>query len=110
MRVLDSKSAKTFANNSIMKFSNGNDKRKSPQGSFKDGSLTEDSGLGSRVGTDLDISPQTPVLINGKIKHRNLEVMVSGNTFELRAPASSDIDLPKLPDVVDKENCDRRLV
>ncbi|XP_044756451.1 uncharacterized protein LOC123315003 isoform X3 [Coccinella septempunctata] len=105
VRVMDTKTAKTIANNN-MKFSSSGFRRASPVESLKDGSLTEDSGLGSHVGTDFDsTSPQTPTA--GKIKHRNLEVMVNGNTFELREPDMEDVPLPKLPSAVCRETPER---
>ncbi|KAL3278325.1 hypothetical protein HHI36_013656 [Cryptolaemus montrouzieri] len=94
VRVMETKTAKTLANNN-MKLANTTYRRSSPDDSSKDGSMTEDSGLGSHVGTD-DNSSFSPM--TAKYKQRNLEIMLNGNTFDVRdVDDSTEVPLPKLP-------------
>ncbi|XP_045465816.1 uncharacterized protein LOC123674780 isoform X2 [Harmonia axyridis] len=107
IHVVETKTAKTIVNNNIMKYSSNGSRRTTREDSSKDGSSTEDSGLGSHVGTDLDISPQTPT--NGINKNRTFEVKVTGKTFELREPEAMGASLPQTLDAPVKEDSERSI-
>lgn len=120
IRMIESKTAKTLANT--------NKKISATAGGYhednssKDGSLTEDSGVSSHISSNdvnnghrvehLDSSPTFGVRRNSHIKSRNLEVVISGNTFDVR-----DLDdltdnctplLPQLPSAFNTDNNKRR--
>lgn len=99
IRVIETKTAKTLANNS----------KKSAyheDNSSKEGSLTEDSGVGSQVSADvvpgverLNFSP-TYGARRSFHKSRNLEIVRSGNSFDVRDlddTSESCVPLPQLP-------------
>ncbi|KAK9891779.1 hypothetical protein WA026_016576 [Henosepilachna vigintioctopunctata] len=97
VRVMETKTAKTLANNNV-KLADTTFRRPSPDYSSKDGSLTEDSGVGSHIGTDLENCTQSPIVRRNK--QRNLEIMLNGNTFDVRDMEDSvEVTLPNLPNV-----------
>ncbi|RZC41830.1 dentin sialophosphoprotein, partial [Asbolus verrucosus] len=104
VRVIETKTAKTLANNSKrIAYHEDN--------SSKDGSLTEDSGVGSQVSAnvaDAEIIPGVERLNysptygakRSSHKSRNLEVVIAGNTFDVRDlddSSESCVPLPQLP-------------
>lgn len=105
IRVIETKTAKTLANNS---------KRSAyyEDNISKDGSLTEDSGVGSHLSGDpeaipgierLNFSPTYGARKSFQ-KSRNLEMVVSGNTFDVRDledNSESCLPLPRLPSAFD---------
>lgn len=107
-RVIETKTAKTLVNNSrkilATLHSHGD------TDSSKEGSLTEDSGVGSHTSSgnydnmqnivNLECSP----VVRRNSKPRNLEVVVSGNKFDVRDfddnSLVEDVSLPSLPSVL----------
>lgn len=108
LHVSETKFAKTIANNSrkINTMQPSGD-----EGSSKDGSMTEDSGVGSQTSgnnpeTDtlkgleqLDSSPTFGVRRHIKPKPRNLDVILTGHKFDVRDlnDESENVNLPRLP-------------
>lgn len=104
--VLETKMAKTLANNNkkiATKLSPVND-----EASSKDGSTTaEDSGVESHSSQvesnalrEIEILDSSPNWHRNRPKHRNLSVVVSGNTFDLTdldESAETHVQLPQLP-------------
>lgn len=106
-RVLESKSAKTLANNNrkiLGKLQPDTDS------SSKEGSVTEDSGVGSQISSDNNI-PNIEVLDTSPTfrfhrysKPRTLDVVVSGKRFDVRdrdahGRAADNVAPPRMPTV-----------
>lgn len=105
-RVIETKTAKTLANNSRKILANLHSHGDTD--SSKDGSLTEDSGVGSNTSSgnydmqhimNLDCSP----LVRRNQKPRSLGVVVTGNKFDVKDFEDNslveDVSLPSLPSV-----------
>ncbi|CAH1113841.1 unnamed protein product, partial [Psylliodes chrysocephalus] len=113
IRVIETKSAKTLANNN--KRVAGLYQQHPEETSSKDGSLTEDSGVGSHISRETDVVlrgldnfDSSPTFgarrrRNSHHKPRNLEVVVTGcNTFDVRdlndsIDSCDSVSAPPLP-------------
>ncbi|XP_015840790.2 uncharacterized protein LOC100141942 isoform X3 [Tribolium castaneum] len=90
IRVIETKAAKTLANNSRKIAYN------------EDASSAEDSGVGSQISNEipgLERLNHSPTYGRRFIKSRNLEVVKTGNTFDVRDLEESEscVPLPQLP-------------
>ncbi|XP_044258747.1 uncharacterized protein LOC123007486 isoform X2 [Tribolium madens] len=90
IRVIETKAAKTLANNSRKIAYN------------EDNSSAEDSGVGSQISNEipgLERLNHSPTYGRRFIKSRNLEVVKTGNTFDVRDLDDSEscVPLPQLP-------------
>lgn len=96
-RVIETKTAKTLLNNSrkILASLQGD------TDSSKEGSLTEDSGVGSHTsGSNYENNMQNIVNLEcSPVVRRNLGVVVAGNKFDVRE-FEEDVSLPVLPSVL----------
>ncbi|XP_065170598.1 serine-rich adhesin for platelets isoform X3 [Atheta coriaria] len=96
IKLLESKTAKTLANNSKKQGEKGRTAGTSGDESY----FTEDSGVGSNCGDNQNIkqlekSPMSRRIRNSKfVKPRTLEVIVNRNTFDVRDVDDNMADLP----------------
>lgn len=90
IRLIETKTAKTLANNN-RKIANYHHE----ETSSKDGSLTEDSGVGSQTGGGMDLERLNYSPTYGAKRSRNLEMVITGNKFDVHE--TEETPLPQLP-------------
>lgn len=101
-RVIETKTAKTLVNNTRKIYSRY---QSDTESSSKEGSMTEDSGVGSHTSGEKCEVPTIEALDSSPtfrryVKPRNLHVVVSGNRFDVRdldENTETKVSLPPLP-------------